>query len=129
MAGPAVQTGGATANHQGSVSPALRTAGRHTAVLTDADVWLHTFPFLPAVVLTDGSQAEASVALHLPARAAVAPRPAPTHVGTPGHRSHHLRVTPASGAGVGNVLIWALISALEASVVLSSVVRLNWSHQ
>ena len=124
--GPAVQTSRGTADLQGPVSAALRAAGRDTAVLTDADVGLHTFPLLPAVVLTDRSQAEPSVALHLPARAAVAPRPAPTHVWTSGHRSHHLRVTAASRAGVGNVLIWALIAALEA--VVSSVLRLSLSQ-
>ena len=126
-AGPAVQTGGGTASLQGPVSPAPRTAGRHTAVTTDADVGLHTFPARPAVVLTDGRQAEPGGALHTPTRAAVAPGPAPTDVGTPGHRSHHIRVTPAAGAGVGDFLIRALISALEA--VVSSAVRLNLSQQ
>ena len=126
-AGPAVQTGGGAADLQVQISPALRAAGRHTAVLTDTEVRLHTFPPRPAVVLADRSEAEAGVALHLPARAAVAPRPAPTDVGTPGHRSHHLRVAPPTRAGVGNILIRALISALEA--VVSSALRVNLSQE
>ena len=128
-AGPAVQTGGGAADLQGPVSAAPSTAGRHTAVTTDADVRLHTFPALPAVVLTDGRQAEPGGSLHTPARAAVAPGPAPTDIGTPGDRSHHIDVTPAAGAGarVGNFLVRALISALEP--VVSSAVRLNLSHQ